>query len=413
MAKDPKTVWDFLHDLNDKMEPLAKDDMSALLALKEEENKECNEEFDGIIHEHDFRYYCTMREEKEYSVDKEALRDYFPLQTVIDGALNIYQTLLGVIFLPIKESESQYKFWHSEVDLYQVIDKESQQLQGYFFLDLHPRQGKYGHACKITLQTGCRIYDNEGNENDKQLPINVMLCNFAQPMADKPSLLGHDDVVTFFHEFGHVMHQICGQPLLSRFAGTAVERDFVEAPSQMLENWCWKSKSLNLMSGHYKNKNQKIPKDLIYKLSQSKNANCGLLTKRQLYFAILDQTMHSVKDENTVIDTQKLCQQLQPKIMGIETQQNTNFVSSFGHLAGGYDAQYYGYMWSEVYSADMFESIFCEKGDDSLMDVANGMNYREKILKVGGSRDAIDSLKDFLGREPNNKAFLKDKGLQI
>eukprot|EP01083_Nonionella_stella_P240940 841794_1 len=350
-----------------------------------------------------------MREEKEYCVDKEALREYFPLKIVIDGALNIYQTLLGLIFLPISESESQFKFWHSEVELYQVIDAKSKELQGYFFLDLHPRQGKYGHACKITLQTGCRIYNNTGNQIGKQLPINVMLCNFPKPTVNKPSLLGHDDVVTFFHEFGHVMHQICGQPLLSRFAGTAVERDFVEAPSQMLENWCWKSKALNLMSGHYKNNNQKIPNDLIEKLSKSKNANCGLLTKRQLYFAILDQTMHTIKNKNGV-DTQKLCYELQPKIMGIDTQKDTNFVASFGHLAGGYDAQYYGYMWSEVYSADMFYSIFCKNGDESLLDVQNGMNYREKILQPGGSRDAIDSLKDFLGREPNNKAFLKDKG---
>ena len=405
-------MWDFLHDLNDKMEPIAKKDMDAILALKKEEMESCNQQFDGVINEYDFRYYCTMREEKEFAIDKEGLREYFPLQTVIDGALNIYQTILGLKFLPIKEEESQFKFWHEEVQLYQVVDTKTKDLMGYFFLDLFPRQGKYGHACKITLQTGCRIYDDDGNEVTKQLPVNVMLCNFPKPTEDKPSLLGHDDVVTFFHEFGHVMHQICGQPLLSRFAGTAVERDFVEAPSQMLENWCWKSKSLNLMSGHYKDETKKIPEETVSALAKSKNANCGLLTKRQLYFGILDQTMHTVKDKNG-IDTEKLCYELQPKIMGIEAMKDTNFVSSFGHLAGGYDAQYYGYMWSEVYSADMFYSVFCAKGDDSLLDVEAGLGYRNKILAPGGSRDALDSLKDFLGREPNNIAFLKDKGLQV
>eukprot|EP00483_Globobulimina_turgida_P013622 UN13648 len=121
--------------------------------------------------------------------------------------------------------------------------------------------------------------------------------------------------------------------------------------------------------------------------------------------------MHSVTDKNG-IDTQELCAELQPKIMGIAAQKNTNFVASFGHLAGGYDAQYYGYLWSEVYSADMFHSVFCANGDDSLLDATNGMNYKRKILQVGGSRDGIESLRDFLGREPNNKAFLKDKGLQ-
>jgi len=148
----------------------------------------------------------------------------------------------------------------------------------------------------------------------------------------------------------------------------------------------------------------------IEKLAAAKNANCGLLTKRQIYFGILDQTMHSMQDPNGV-DTAALCRELQPKIMGIEAQNDTNFVASFGHLAGGYDAQYYGYMWSQVYSADMFETVFCAKGDESLMDAENGRRYREKILAPGGSRDAMDSLRDFLGREPNNIAFLKDKGL--
>ena len=147
MAKDPQSVWDFLHDLNDKMTPLSQRDMEALLALKKQEKEANNEAFDNQIHEHDFRYYCTMREEKEFAIDKEALREYFPLQVVIDGALNIYQQLLGLKFLEVQESESQFKFWHNEVQLYQVIDTETKDLMGYFFLDLFPREGKYGHAC--------------------------------------------------------------------------------------------------------------------------------------------------------------------------------------------------------------------------------------------------------------------------
>jgi len=410
MAKNPKMVWDFLHDLNAKMQPLADKDLQALLALKKQEKEAAQQAFDGVIHEHDFRYYCTLREEKEFAIDKESLRVYFPIQTVIDGALQIYQTLLGLKFLPVPSDESQFLLWHSDVQLYQVQDTRTQELFGYFFLDLFPREGKYGHACKMTLQTGCNIYGDDGSVVGTQLPINTLLCNFPKPTDDKPSLLSHDDVVTFFHEFGHCVHQLIGRTALSRFAGTAVERDFVEAPSQMLENWCWKAKSLNLMSGHFEDNNKKIPVDVVDALSKSKNANCGLLTKRQLYFGILDQTMHTVEDDKG-IDTQQLCYELQPKILGIEAQKDTNFVASFGHLAGGYDAQYYGYMWSEVYSADMFHSVFCANGDDSLLDVQNGLNYRNKILAVGGSRDAMDSLKEFLGREPNNIAFLKEKGL--
>merc|ERR1712141_430231 len=170
MAKDPKTVWDFLHDLNEKMEPLAKQDMDALLALKKKEMEAANQEFDGVIHEHDFRYYCTLREETEFAIDKEVLRPYFPIQTVIDGALNIYQTLLGLHFMPIAEKDSQFKFWHEEVQLYQVVDVASKEMMGHFFLDLHPREGKYGHACMCTLQAGCRIYDGSGKEVAKQFP---------------------------------------------------------------------------------------------------------------------------------------------------------------------------------------------------------------------------------------------------
>eukprot|EP01084_Bolivina_argentea_P019228 35774_1 len=407
MAKDPTTVSDFLWDLNEKMAPLAAKDLEALLALKK---SEMGASFDGVIHEHDFRYYCTVREEKEFAIDKESLREYFPLQTVIDGALSIYQKLLGLKFVRVPQNESQFAFWHDEVELYQVVDVSSEDLIGYFFVDLHPREGKYGHACMCSLQSGCAIYDDNGSRVGRQLPVNAMLCNFPKATPDKPSLLSHDDVVTFFHEFGHVMHQVCSQTVLDRFAGTSVERDFVEAPSQMLENWCWKATSLNLMSGHYEN-NDKIPNDLLIKLTKSKNANCGLLTKRQLYFGILDQTMHTATD---AVDTQKLAQELQPKIMGIEAQKDTNFVASFGHLAGGYDAQYYGYMWSEVYSADMFATVFCVDGDESqLLNQDNGLKYRRKILQVGSSRDAADSLKDFLGREPNNRAFLKEKGLKI
>jgi thimet oligopeptidase len=309
-------------------------------------------------------------------------------------------------FVRVLEDQSHYKFWHSEVELYQVKDVNTQQLMGHFFLDLHPREGKYGHACMCTLQRGCAIFNDNGEEVARQLPVNAMLCNFPKPTAEKPALLSHSDVETFFHEFGHVMHQICGQPQLAHFAGTSVERDFVEAPSQMLENWCWKAASLNRMSGHYTDSTKKIPEALLQGLIKSKNANCGLLVKRQLYFGILDQTMHT----SAKCDTAQLCQTLQPKIWGIPAMPGTNFVASFGHLAGGYEAQYYGYMWSEVYSADMFHTMFGEK---NLLDPKAGMNYRQKILSWGGSRDAIDSLCDFLGRKPNNTAFLKDKGLKV
>ena len=261
-----------------------------------------------------------------------------------------------------------------------------------------------------TLQKGCAIYDERnGKEIGRQMPVNAMLCNFPKPTADRPSLLSHGNVVTFFHEFGHVMHQICGQTQLARFSGTSVQMDFAEAPSQMLENWCWQPESLHRMSGHFSDpEGKRIPEEMLNGLIKSKNVNSGLSCKRQLFYGMLDQIMHTANGGQ--IDTAKLCAELQLKIWGIPPMEGTNFVAGFGHLAGGYEAQYYGYMWSEVYSADMFYTLF---GERNLLNPVSGMAYRKKILSRGGARDARELLCDFLEREPNNKAFLKSKGVMV
>ena len=188
-------------------------------------------------------------------------------------------------------------------------------------------------------------------EGEKQKSVVAMICNFSKSTADKPSLLDHTEVRTYFHEFGHVMHGICSQAETSRFFGTHVERDFVEAPSQMLENWVWEEESLALMSSHYKDKTP-LPKDMLENLVKSKNANSGASNLRQIYLATFDQRLHTATDK---VDTAQLAAATYKEFLGIETIPDTNFAATFGHLVG-YDAQYYGYMWSEVYSQDMFSS---------------------------------------------------------
>lgn len=255
-----------------------------------------------------------------------------------------------------------------------------------------------------TLQPGCDILDENGKPTGKrQLPINCILCNFTKPTEDKPSLLFHNEVETLFHEFGHGMHNICSRTMLSRFHGTRVERDFVECPSQMLEQWCWTEQSLNMMSGHYADTSKKIPPEPLKSLINSKRATSGLLTKRQLVFGILDQRMHT----STSADTEKLMTEVHAEVMGMTATPDTNFVAGFGHLAGGYDSSYYGYLWAEVFSADAFYTKF----EKNLLSPEAGMEYRKKILEPGGSVDAIDLLKGYLGREPTMDGFLKDKGL--
>jgi len=201
----------------------------------------------------------------------------------------------------------------------------------------------------------------------------------------------------------YMMHGICSEADTSRFFGTNVERDFVEAPSQMLENWVWEEDSLRLMSKHYKDGTE-LPKEMLDKLVASKNANAGGFTLRQIFLATFDQRLHS---SGSKVDTASLIRSTYKEIVGIDTIEGTNFAAIFGHLVG-YDAQYYGYLWSEVYSQDMFATRFAKEG---VLNLKTGLDYRNLILKPGGSLDGRDLLKNFLGREPNQEAFLRSKGL--
>tara|TARA_R110002050_G_scaffold2120_1_gene12991 strand:- start:2874 stop:3470 length:597 start_codon:yes stop_codon:yes gene_type:complete len=198
------------------------------------------------------------------------------------------------------------------------------------------------------------------------------------------------------------MHGVLGHTKYARFAGTSTERDFVECPSQALENWCWEKEILDRVSEHYETK-EKLPDELIEKMLAAKNVNTGLTNLRQVFFGVLDQTLHSQAEA----DTEAVYSKLRPEITRVEHTPGTNPIANFGHLFGGYDASYYGYMWSLVYSADIY-SKFKETG---IMNKETGLRYRNEILAPGGSDDANKYLVKFLGREPNQEAFLKDIGV--
>ncbi|CEG44383.1 thimet oligopeptidase [Plasmopara halstedii] len=397
MAGNSANVNKFLNDLDNQITPLAKKDLEVMLKLKAADCERNGWEFDEKINMWDFRFYMDQYTKKHYSIDSEKLREYFPLTHVTEELLAMYQELLSLKFTEILQPH----VWHKDVRKFAVSDARPGKVDnfvGHFYLDLYPRVGKYGHAACFTLQQSC-----VNSARVRVYPAAAMVANFNAPTNSKPSLLSHQEVVTYFHEFGHVMHCLCSEVTIPRFAGTRVERDFVEAPSQMLENWCWEKEPLQRLSSHYTTK-EKLSDDHIARLISTKNVNTGLVNKRQLLFAIFDQTIHS----QPTTDTAHLLEQLQNEIMLINMTPDTNFAASFGHLAGGYDAQYYGYLWSEVFSMDMFMSRFKKEG---LMNPQTGLEYRELILARGGSVDASVMLKEFLGRAPNQDAFLRSKGL--
>ncbi|KAG5446122.1 Thimet oligopeptidase [Clonorchis sinensis] len=406
MAKTAANVDAFLKDVAQKLEPIRAKDTARVLQLKKEECERLGYPFVNRIEPSDLRYYINLIKEKDYAVDHHHLKRYFPLRAVKAGVLRLYQHLLGLTFARVNTTD----VWHPDVEMYSVTDTDTKELLGYMYLDLHPREGKFGHAAVFGLQPGClrRNETASGEGVERQVAVAAIVANFTGPStAQSEAYLLHDEVNTFFHEFGHLMHAICARTDCELFSGTHVETDFVECPSQMLENWVWNEDGLKALLGE---EAEPIPKELLDRLLASRKATAGLFYTRQVLLATFDQAIHTTHWNS---DPYEVYVEFSRKLCDIDPTPGTCVPASFGHLAGGYDARYYGYLWSEVFSADLYESRFRRAPDGGCLSKTVGREYRTKILQPGGSKDASDMLRDFLGRDPSNSAFFKLLGIQV
>ncbi|MDX1468076.1 MAG: M3 family metallopeptidase [Acidimicrobiia bacterium] len=348
---------------------------------------------DGEVRTWDWSYYDTRIRKTEYGIDPEEVAEYFPMEEVLDGMFELTGEVFGVGYRQIEAP-----VWHEDVLVYEVVDREFGDLIGTFYLDLYPRKGKYTHFMVVPLVPGKQLSDGRYQE-----PVAAMLCNFTKPTESAPSLLKHNEVETLFHEFGHILHDLMGHAEFARFAGAYTEWDFVEAPSQIMEHWIWRPEVLQRFAHHHQT-GEPIPTAMVEALVEARLLNQGMFYLRQMSLGMFDQGVHGPEETK---DLEEILRETASVTM-LPFHEGTFQPASFGHiLSGGYDAAYYGYLWSEMFGDDMF-SRFEEEG---VTNPEVGRDYRNLVIGKGGTVDAIEMLRDFLGREPNNQAFLRKAGI--
>jgi len=391
MARNPENVWKFEDNLRESVNPKADLDYQELMDMKEGTSASSGPS--AVIKPWESMYIQNLLLEEKYQLDEEKVKQYFSLDNVLEGLFRITQSIFSVTY---KEVESP-SVWHKDVRMFEVFDGDK--MIGRFYLDLYPRENKYKHAACFGMIKGKQTHGGY------QIPTASLVCNFPAPKEDKPSLLPHAQVETLFHEFGHVLHHMLTEAQLSAQSGTSVARDFVEAPSQIFENWAWNYESLKLFAKHWKT-NEILPKELFDKMLAAKNVGSGLSTEGQIFYGVYDLTLHDKFNPDGGETTDDVAKELRSEITHFEFVPGTHFQAAFGHL-NGYGSSYYGYLWSKVYAEDMF-SVFAEKG---ILDKETGTRYRKIILARGSSEEPMDLVVEFLGRKPNNKAFMKSLGL--
>ncbi len=387
MAKDPETVWNFIYDLLGRAKEKAGVELTKLNELKAMDSP------GESIQPWDISYYQNKILKEEYNVDHELIREYLPMKECLVGMMKLYQELLGIQFKKVKDAS----VWHEDVEMYQVL--EDDKLVGIFYLDLYPRPFKESWFYGVPMIPARKA------EAGYQVPVSMLLGNFTKPTDELPSLLSYRELNTLFHEFGHIMDGMANRGEFAYQNGS--KSDFVEAMSQIFENWIEDYEILNSFAKHYES-GEPFPKETFDNMKAAKNVSSGLNLVIRQQMCMYDMNLYDKYQPDSGFDTDELWKQIDEEIgLGPLVDYSTHPQANWIHI-NTHPVYYYGYFWSEVYAQDMFTEF--EK--NGLRDQQTGIRYRNLILANGTKRDIVEAVEEFLGRPSNNQAYLKGLGFE-
>ncbi len=388
MAQNPEKVQSFLNDLLEKAKPAAQKEFAQLTAFAKE--------LDGIdqLEKWDGAYYSEKLKQKLFNFDDEILKPFFKLENVLNGAFTVAEKLFGITFKEVFDIDK----YHEDVQTFEVLD-ENNNLVAIFYSDFFPRKGKRNGAWMTSYKPQ---YMKDGINERPHVSI---VCNFTPPTETKPSLLTFNEVTTLFHEFGHALHGMLANTTYPSLSGTSVYWDFVELPSQVMENWCYEPEALALFAKHYET-GEIIPQEYVNKIKESASFLEGMATLRQLSFGILDMTYHG--KSQTIADVKAFEKQAMEGTSLYPDVEENCMSTSFSHIfQGGYSSGYYSYKWAEVLDADAF-AYFQEQG---IFNKEVATKFKDNVLSKGGTELPMELYKKFRGQEPKVEALLKRAGL--
>lgn len=390
MAGDSATVMAFLHSLKRPMQEGTAGEIAGLLPIKQKLDPGAS-----TIEPWDMTYLLEKQKSEAYAFDQEEMKAYFPLDTVLNGMFAICESLYGVTFEEVRDSQT----WHPDVRLFRVIDGNDASTIGYLYLDLFPREGKYSHFCSMSIIQGRETVGGYA------IPVNAIIGNFNPPGEDIPPLLTMDECSTLFHEMGHAKHSLLTQAPYGILAGYNTEWDFVETPSQAFEEWIVDKEILISISGHHRDPEERISPEDAEKMLGAWEVGKSITYTSLLTKSLEDMYFHTADGP---VDTTAIYQDLYEEMYGIPLPDGIHQPASFSHLMGGYDAGYYGYLWSKVYAMNIVDRFI----EDGMTNRTTGMAYRTTILEQGNMADGMVLLTNFLGEEPGIEPLYRHLGIE-